>query len=148
MCFENIGFSNVKTLLATGNVVFEGNSDQLEKIPLNLQKTFGFNIDFIILPFSKIADLVSSDPFKGESIHPNIKLYLTFFKKIKASDLKLPFTSTDNSIKLLKIEDNVIYGLANLEISSTVEYMKLLDKEFGKKLTTRNFETVKKLLNL
>lgn len=146
--FEQMGFNDVKTLLNTGNVLFTGEQDKLEEIQPTLAKTFGFEIDVITFTFHKLETIISSHPFLLEVNDPKIKYYLTFFKEIRPTTLKLPYTNDDESIKILSMTDTTIYGLVNLHKSGTVEYMKILDKEYGKKLTTRNFNTVKKLAAL
>ena len=145
---EKHGYLNVKTLLATGNVVFEVDTTQLENFSNILEKEFGFKIDSIILPFATITTLIESDPFKNIMITPKMKLYVSFYNEIKPSTLVLPNSTENESIRILKNSEIAIFGLVNLENSGTVEYMKILDKEYGKNLTTRNFDTIKKLSKL
>lgn len=146
LLFEKIGFINVKTFLATGNVVFEGKDEDLNRIEPAIEKTFGFSVDTIILPFKKITQLISSEPFKDINVTPKTRLYVSFYKELKESKLKLPFETEDESFKILNITNIAIISVLDLEKTGTIEGMKVLEKEYGKKLTTRNFNTVLKLL--
>lgn len=47
---EKQGFQNLKTLLATGNVVFEGEEKTTDNFLDILEEIFGFEIGTIILP--------------------------------------------------------------------------------------------------
>ena len=144
-CFQNIGFSNIHTLLASGNVVFEGTDYLLSKVEESLDKTFGFAINTLIFPFQLILDIIESQPFKDFEQTPNIIFYISFFKEISKPSINIPYSTDDKSIQILKLSDNVIFWIVDKEKSGTIEGMKILEKQFGKQLTTRNFNTIKKL---
>lgn len=145
-CFEGMGFTNVNTLLNTGNVVFDGNKKDLSKIPDKLEKEFGFTIETLIYSFSDIEKIVQSNPFEGIERLKDFKLYVSFYIEIKKSSIIIPFTDEEKGIKILKIIDIAIISMVDIKKSGTIELMKLLEREFGKKLTTRNFNTVQKLI--
>lgn len=145
-CFEDMGFNNVKTLLNSGNVVFEGDKKDVSNIPNKLEKEFGFSIETLIYPFLDIEKIIQSNPFEGIEASKEIKLYLSFYTEIKKSNIKIPYLDEKKGIQILKITDKAIISVVDLKKSGTIELMKLLDQEFGKKLTTRNYNTVSKLI--
>jgi uncharacterized protein (DUF1697 family) len=126
---EDFGLENVKTLIASGNVTFETseqNEDTLsEKIENVLKKKWNFNIPVILRTFDEIAAIVRSEPFKKTNITKNTRLYVTFLK----SPRRELFTAIELSEK-----------------SKTVDLMSTLEKEHGKQLTTRNWNTIMKLV--
>ena len=144
-CFEKMGFTNIHTLLASGNVVFEGKEAFLSNVESNLEKTFGFPIDTIIFPSSNIKDIINSQPFINVEYTPNKIFYLTFFREITKSNILIPYSTNDGSFHILKISNNAIFSVVEKDKTGTVQAMKILEKQFGKQLTTRNFNTVKKL---
>jgi uncharacterized protein (DUF1697 family) len=146
--FEKIGFQNVKTLLNSGNVIFEGKKELISSIPKTLEKTFGFSVESIIIPFDKIEKIVKSDPFKSIKITPKIRLYVTFLKDKTNSKLKIPYHAEDNSCLIIKLEDNFIFSVVDLEVKGTLDAMSFLENEFGKNITTRNYNTIVKLAKL
>ena len=146
--FEGLGLENVKTLLASGNVVFEGDRTLVGKIPGALEKTFGFAISTIILPFEAITEIVRSDPFKSVRVTPKTRLYVTFLGAHPAGKPKLPIRSDDGSFTIIGLTDSAVYSFLDLGKSGTPEAMSLLEKTFGKNVTTRNFNTVVKLAGL
>jgi uncharacterized protein (DUF1697 family) len=147
-CLEEIGLINVKTLLTSGNVIFECDEKALQNISSKIEQTFGFKVEILIFPFQEIIDLVNSNPFHNIDVTEKTRLYVTFFNEINKSKLKIPFITADKSFKILQITENAIISILDLDKIGTIDGMKILEKEFGKKLTTRNFNTVLKLSKL
>lgn len=146
--FEKQGFHNVKTLLATGNVVFEGNEELIHNIPCILEEVFGFAIGTIILPFEAITKIVESDPFKSLRITPKMRLYVTFLGEKNNTKLKIPYYSQDDSFQIIKLTDIAVFSFLDLEKTGTPELMNILEKEFGRNITTRNYNTIMKIAGL
>jgi uncharacterized protein (DUF1697 family) len=143
--FEKEGFRNVATLLASGNIVFEGEEKKLAGIPSMLEGAFGFPIDTIVVPLESVQKMVKPEPFDGIKITPNIRLYVTFLKEKPATKMKLPYVSQDKSFSILKIESNAIFSVLDVDKKGTVDAMAILETEFGKGITTRNWNTVQKV---
>ena len=147
--FESIGFENVKTLLNSGNVIFEGSGTNAETLETKLASQFEFDIPVILRTAEEIQKLVDSNPFKEIEVTPDTRLYITFLKDKPESKLKTPYEPPGKNFKILKItNDEVISILTISPAFKTTEAMGFLEKEFGKKITTRNWNTVVKLLNL
>ena len=68
--FKSWGYSNIRTLLATGNVLFaatETNVETLQQnIEANIAETFGFDVPVIIRTLAQIQALAMADPFAGD----------------------------------------------------------------------------------
>ncbi|HSW48127.1 MAG TPA: DUF1697 domain-containing protein [Candidatus Saccharimonadales bacterium] len=157
--FESLGFSNVRTLLNSGNAVFDAEKADKEKIEKKLEKLFGFQISVILRTMDNIKKLVDSKPFDRIKITPLTRLYVTFLKDPppprlrragkSESKLKTPYESPDKSFKILKVTEGEVISLVTLSPKfNTTEAMKVLEKEFGNKVTTRNWNTIVKLVNL
>jgi|SRR5579884_2536688 len=127
-CFEKLGFTEVKTLLNSGNVVFESPENSLlkEKIEKQLEQTFGFYILVLIRTAEEIKKLIAKDPFKEVKITPDIRLYVTFLPE--GGELTTAITVSPQK--------------------TTTDLMTRLDKKYGKTITTRNWNTVIKIAKL
>jgi uncharacterized protein (DUF1697 family) len=149
--FEDLEFKNVKSVLATGNIIFE-TSKQTPKtledtIEQALENEFKTNISVIIKNIDEINKLINSNPFKNIKIDKNTRLYVTFVKNTISSKLKLPYKSPNLDYTILNIVDNIVFSVLQLsENTKTTKSMLILEKEFGKQITTRNWNTVLKLV--
>lgn len=151
--FEKLKFTNVKTLLNSGNVVFESsesNKENLrEKIEKALMSTCGFEVFVIVLSHKEIQKLVDEDPFKNIKITPNTRLYVTFLSEKPTTNLKISYESPKQDFKIIRVTDNAVISVLELsEKDKTTDAMKVLNKICGKKITTRNWNTVKKIAAL
>jgi uncharacterized protein (DUF1697 family) len=149
--FERMKFTEVKTLLASGNVVFEAPAMPVEKLTSQLEKefekTFGFTSKFILRPMSAIQKLVDSAPFKKITVTKDTRLYVSFLSEKEKSTLKIPYVSPEKDFEILsKTDAEVCSVLTVIPGQGTPKAMEILEKEFGKNITTRNWNTVIKLL--
>ncbi len=149
---NELHFENIKTLLNSGNVLFDTNEKEIhgleEKIEKQLAKSFGFPIPVILKKRNELIQLVDKDPFKNISVHKDIRLYVSFLKHSPANNLPLPYTTKDNAFKILSVENKTIISVLDLSVSSTTIGMEELEKHFGKNITTRNWNTIGKITKL
>jgi uncharacterized protein (DUF1697 family) len=145
---EKAGYKNVKTLLASGNVVLEGKMEWTDNLPDILEKKFGFPVGITVIPFQRITAIVRSDPFGTIDKAPETRLYVTFLGKRKKSDLEIPYESEDGSFRIIGQTDLAVYSVLNVEKIKTTDAMVILDREFGKDITTRNYNTVVKIAGM
>ncbi len=156
---EKAGFKNVKTLLASGNVLLESSEKNTEALVKKIEKViedrFGFTSSVIVRTMGEIEKLMKADPFKGIVVTPETRLYVTFLKEKptrstgsgRESALKIPYVSPDKSFRILSKSSGEIFSVMTvIPGKGTPEAMNILEKEFGKNITTRNWNTVKKLL--
>ncbi len=151
--FEILGFTEIKTLLNSGNVVFSTVEKDVEvltdTIETKLEKEFTFKIPVMIRTSEEIQSLVVSDPFKQISITPETRLYVTFLSEKPKSSLKIPYESEKKDFGILHVSDSEIcnYLIPSAKRGS-VDVMSFIEKEFGKNVTTRNWNTVLKIAAL
>src|SRR5690554_1259417 len=144
-----MGFSNIKTLLNSGNVVFTAPARKIEvlekQIAEVLEKQFGFPIPVLIRKMEDIQGLVARNPFKDIGVHKDIRLYVTFLKAAPKNSPNLPWVSPDGSYRILSLEDEILLSVLNVAKSKTTDAMVVLEKNYTKNITTRNWNTLLKL---
>lgn len=148
--FEKMGHGNVRTVLNSGNVAFDAKNGAVvtaKGISAVLAKTFGFEIEVMVRTQAQLEKLTQTDPFKGVKRTPETRLYVTFLAAKPKSKLKIPYTSPDFPFKILKVTPAEVLSVLQLSAKgNTPEAMAVLEKEFGKSVTTRNWNTVQKML--
>jgi len=149
--FESMGFANVKTLLASGNVLFEtpgtGTDNLIKRIEEILKKVHGHEIGVILRTIEEIQNLANADPFKNIKVTPQTRFYVTFLSEKPKSTLKIPYESNEKDIKIVHVSASEVCSFLTLSPNrGTSDLMSILEKEFGRKITTRNWNTVTKIL--
>ncbi len=148
---EKAGYTNVKTLLASGNVLFDADEKVAAKLRAALEellrKKFGFPIPVILRTVDELKALEKTNPFKGIAVTPETRLYVTFLSDKPNHSLKIPYESPEKDLRILRVTDGeVISVFLVTENYGTTDGMAVIEREFGKNVTTRNWNTVLKLL--
>lgn len=147
---KHLHFDNVVTLLNSGNIIFDSlnaNTEKIEKmISEHLEQKFGFPIPTIIRTAETIEALFKFDPFHNITVTRDIRLYVSFLKQKAEPGPELPWTSEDQSYTILDVKEGTIISVLDLSISQTPKAMDALEKFFGKDITTRNWNTIERIV--
>lgn len=145
-----LGLSEVKTYIASGNIAFDTSCNDECELTRNmenaLKKKYGFDIDVIVRSKKYIQDLIAENPFRKVTVTADTRLFVTFLKENTANKSNESPGSDFYTIKISRGElFNVV--IVNGKKGAT-DFMKILEKTYGKKITTRNWNTVRKLAEL
>jgi uncharacterized protein (DUF1697 family) len=122
--------------------------DDLElKITRHLEKTFGFPIPTIIRRAEMIHELYKSQPFKDIEMNKDIRLYVSFLQNDPKNSLELPWKSEDGSYKILNMQNKTIISVLDLSRSKSPKAMEIVERTYGKEVTTRNWNTLTRIVN-
>ena len=148
-CLKEIGLENIKTLLNSGNFLFETKQKNLKslesKIETHLEEIFKFPVPTILVARDEIKNLINEKPFQKIKIHNDIRLYISFLKEESKVKIDLPYYSTDKTFQIISVQNRIISSVLDLSITKTPKGMEELEKIFGKNITTRNWNTILKL---
>lgn len=144
-CFESAGFSEVKTLLASGNVVFNAKSAPLAALERRAERAMEAELGRVFGTFVRSAEelrkLVDTDPFARFAVPEGAKRVITFLREPPDPAPALPVARSGACI----------HGLAGAEAFASYlpspegpVFMTLLERTFGKDVTTRTLETVRR----
>jgi uncharacterized protein (DUF1697 family) len=143
--FEGAGFKNVRTVLGSGNVLFSANPSSPDAISLRaeagMRKALGRSFYTIVRRVEALRKLIESDPYAAFTLKPGSKRVVTFLRK-RPAPVDLPIER--EGARILAVRGADIYS-AYLPGPRGPVFMSLLEKTFGKDITTRTWETVGKL---
>jgi uncharacterized protein (DUF1697 family) len=145
-CFEAAGFTDVKTLLSSGNVVFSaraaGEPALERKAEAAMAKGLGRSFLTIVRSLDALAALVDTDPYAAFRLAPGAKRVVSFLRKPPAPKLSLP----------VELHGARILCVTGCEVLSAYVpsphgpvFMTLIEKTFGDAVTTRTWDTVTKV---
>ena len=87
---EGLGYRSVQTLLATGNLVFDGASESTEDVARRLEegvaRTFGLRTSVLVRTAAEISGVVSHNPFPEESRRDPAHLVVVFLRDEPTAD--------------------------------------------------------------
>ena len=142
---EKAGYTNVKTVLGSGNIVFDGpkasDAAMEKKVEAAVEKGVGKAFFTIVRSIAELEALIASDPFKGVRLKPDSKRIVTFVRTPPQS-LKLPIEQDE--ARILRLEGNNVFTVYAPTPKGPV-FMKLIEQAVGKEQTTRTWDTVQKV---
>lgn len=143
--FEAAGFTDVKTLLSSGNVVFtaSGTAATLQKkAEAAMTKALGHAFLTIVRPVDALRDLLASDPYRKFGLAPESKRIVTFLHSPPKTRLELPIEL--DGARILAMRGSEIFS-AYLPSPKGPVFMTLIEKTYGKEQTSRTWQTVEKV---
>ncbi|HZA39251.1 MAG TPA: DUF1697 domain-containing protein [Actinomycetota bacterium] len=148
--FTDLGFDNVRTVISSGNVLFDSPSSAVRalenQIEHALPNQLGFSSTTIIRSKRQLQDLVDSQPFKGVDHSEKTHLDVTFLKRKSRLKLQVPYASPGRDYTIVALDDRSVCSIVDLTSARTPDLMRWLEKQFGKEITTRTFKTVERIL--
>ena len=143
--FEDAGFKDVKTYLASGNVTFDApkqsNASLEKKAEAAIEKRLGRAFPTFIRSIAELEALLESDPYKGVRLKPDSKKIVTFLRAMPEG-LKLPMEQDE--ARVLKLDGHHLFTVYAPTPKGPV-FMKLIESAVGKEQTTRTWDTVTKV---
>lgn len=150
--FEGLGYDEVGSLLASGNIVF-GSEDtdtaaMEARIQAALQSQLGIAGGTILRSRAELRELVESDPFPGLTHSRGTYLTATFVKDRSAAAPPAPPEALAPYVRVVRYDRSAGALLAVLDNSGsgTPNHMTWLESVYGKNITTRTWLTVQKVL--
>lgn len=147
---ETLGFSNVQSVISSGNIIFESDEDDVYKLE-NLIETawpelLGFQATTIVRSQSQLQKILDTDPFEGAAHSNSSYLLVTFFKRSTQPNFDLPFQPPGKPYKVVGYANNTLYTITDNTVIKTTDLMTWLEKQFGKDITSRTPLTIQRIL--
>jgi uncharacterized protein (DUF1697 family) len=144
-CFEAAGFAEVRTLLSSGNVVFDTRSASLGALERRAEKAMasglGRSFTTIVRSTAFLQQFVESEPFATFGLPASAKRVVTFLRTPADLVLELPIERDGASILAFTGSEALS---AYVPGPKGPVFMSLLERTFGADVTTRTLDTVRK----
>jgi uncharacterized protein (DUF1697 family) len=143
--FRSAGFDDVRTVLSSGNVAFTARASAgpaLErKAEEAMQAALGRSFPAIVRPCAHLQALVASDPFAGFALPAAAKRVVTFLRHPLDRPVELPLEQ--DGVRILRLVGAEAFTAYEPGPKGPV-FMTLLERAFGREITTRTLDTVRK----
>lgn len=144
--FEKAGFDEVRTVLGSGNVVFSARtaSDAAlqRKAEAGMQEHLGGAFVTIIRSIDELQALLAADPFAEYRLPPASKRIVTFLRE--APTREPPRLPAQDGARILRVRGREVFTTYVPTPKGPV-FMTLIEKTFGADVTTRTWDTVRKV---
>ena len=144
--FEGAGFENVKTVLSSGNVVFDTRARSEDAIARKAEKameqSLGRSFATIVRSIEDLRTMLASDPYEPFAVDPEAKRVVTFLRERPDDDIELPVDR--DGARILCVRGREAFTVY-LRTAQGPVFMELIEETFGKHVTTRTWDSVTKV---
>lgn len=148
--FEKLGYTNVKTLINSGNIIFEtevSNEKKLNNtIEDRLEKTFGWRIAVMIRSSNELRNILQKNPFSKKDLDTTSRCYISFLSEEPDKELAKAFLALQSNDEVFTIKGKEVY--ASLKTMGDVKVFNKLEKVLQVFATNRNINTLERIFTL
>jgi uncharacterized protein (DUF1697 family) len=150
--FGSLGFTGVRSLLQSGNVIFDTDRQADETIESMLEaqtaKRFGVTVDHIVRSAQNLHKAIAFNPFPAEAMKDPAHLLVIFLKKApQAKDVRA-LEAAIQGPERIQAKGRQLYAVYPEGVGRSKLTNALIEKKLGARGTARNWNTVLKLAAL
>jgi uncharacterized protein (DUF1697 family) len=148
--FAALGFSNVKTYIQSGNVVFEAAKDSAaslsKKIEQKILSDFGFPVPVFLRTSKEMEEIIKANPLLKLPSVDHSKLHVTFLAGEPPKTAPASLQALAAKTEQFRVVGCIVYlycpeGYGNSKLANS-----FIEKKLSVGATTRNWKTVNTLL--
>jgi len=149
--FGEIGFEDVETFIASGNVIFTSPAEDVpaleSSIAGHLEDALGFEVPAIIRTPAELQAVV--DIQGEEQRHPDHSVYVTFLRAVPDADLRNALEALESEMDRFEVRGREVYWLIRGKLSDSPLFKRnaVTKAMKGVQHTARNITSVRKLLD-
>lgn len=143
--FESLGFKNVETFIASGNVIFETSAKDTAKLEKKIESLLKESLRYEVSTFlrtpGKVAEVAKYKPFKVKGEALNVA-----FIAEPPDDLSVQKLMTfKNEIDDFHVHGREVYWLCQIKQSESKFSNMTLEKTISRRATFRGINTIQKM---
>ena len=149
---EGLKFTEVKSLLQSGNVVFKSKSTSAKEIEdlleSKVEKRFGHAIEFFVRDAKEWQAIVLGNPFAEEAEKDPSHLVVMCLKAAPKADAVKALKAAVRGREYFEVKGSTLYVVYPDGIGESKFTNAVMDSKLGTRGTGRNWNTVKKIAAL
>lgn len=146
--FEEVGFGDVQTFIASGNVIFETRSSDVRaletRIERQLLKGLGYTVDTFVRTPAELIAIADAHPFVSSDELNTAALYVSFLRAPPVAAAQTRLLSYRSPVDEFAVKGAEAYWLCRKKMSESSFTGALLEKAVGT-ATARNITTVNRI---
>jgi len=151
--FEELGFSDVSTFIASGNVLFETPSRDVgaiaTRIEEQLMQALGYDVVTFLRTPKQVEKIAELQPFPASEVDvPGTGLYIGFLCKAPTPSAREKLLKLGSKENEFRVREREVYWLVRTKMSESTFSASKMERLLGLPMTMRNITTVQKLAAL
>jgi len=151
--FAAAGCRDVRTLIQSGNVIFDPPARDWasvsRRIRARLRDLLGHEPDVLLRTVRDIERMVETEPFAGLEAGPGVKLYVAFLSHEPGDGKSLPRRSPREALEVVAMQGLEVFVVSRRKKNGFFGFPNnFIETELGVPATTRNWSTIKRIIEL
>jgi uncharacterized protein (DUF1697 family) len=150
--YQSLGFKCVRTLLQSGNVIFDSPEEESKKLAAKIENEIGLalksRITVLVLTANRLREIIQNNPFTRERDIDSGKFHVTFLSRSPDESALSSVKGILSGADRFEIVGDAIYLYCPDGYGKTKYSNNFFEKKLGLSATSRNWNTVKALLQL
>lgn len=150
LAFEGLGFQNVQTFIASGNVIFETQEADFyaleNRITNGVEAALGFQTTIFLRTFPDLSRITACQPFESEQFARATAFNIAFLNKTPGGEAINRLMGHRNEIDDFAVIGQEVYWLSQVRQSQSKFSNAVLEKVLGQPSTMRQMTTINKLV--
>lgn len=152
LCFEELGFQNVKTYINSGNVIFD--SDKTDKAMLvriceeSIQKRFGFQVICFVMFAEELKLALLNAPSWWDNDENSKHNAIFVIEPVRPQDIIKEIGEAKSDYESVGTFGQIIFWSTPIKTFSHSRYSNIVGSKLYKSITIRNANSTKKLAEL
>jgi uncharacterized protein (DUF1697 family) len=148
--FAKMGFTNVETFIASGNVIFDAKERDAaaleQRISRELEEILGYEVGTFVRTPAELGDVVRHEAFARDVIDPaRHTLYVGFLASSPTKETTRSVLALRTPVDEFHIHERELYWGCRTRFSDSQVKGPVLARALGIAMTVRNITTVRKL---
>ncbi len=147
--FESLGFRNVETFIASGNVIFESGSTSVKTLEMKIEKALREALGYEVVTFIRneleLVKIVEYQAFSEPDLAAAVSLNVVFLRQEPDQHSKQALLALRTDVDELHANGREIYWLGRTRQSASTISNVVFNKALGQPATVRGVNTVRKM---
>jgi uncharacterized protein (DUF1697 family) len=151
--FESAGMKNVKTYIQSGNVIFDSTEKDEKKLQKKIEKKLlaelKFEVPVLLRTYNELQKVSEKDPFKKFKNGKEQMVYVAFFHEEPGKEIQKTLEALCTKLETYKTAGRELFCLCKRDTKGQTNFSNnLIEKKSGMTATTRNMNTINKMISL
>jgi uncharacterized protein (DUF1697 family) len=148
--FVSMGFTNVETVIASGNVVFESSESPDRKLEETIERALkdalGYEVATFLRSVPEMTSVLKQQPFNLAGLDSEVVVYAAFLRSKPSATLRKALSVLNTEINELRVKNREVYWLRRERGKDSELFSVRFGKILGSETTVRNMNTVKRIV--
>jgi uncharacterized protein (DUF1697 family) len=148
--FTTMGFSNVQTMIASGNVVFETPQRSVgrieEAVEQRLEQALGYTVTTFVRTFPELSALAEHPLVSGRTVEEGTSVYVAFVRDTPGPEAQRNLRALKTEAEDFRVHEHHVLWIVRGRFSNSALAGPSLERTLGVPMTVRNSTTVRKMV--